>query len=303
MTVGGRRFATVDGKIRLLRLLVAEGGNRAWAEVETESLQLAAEVDPKSLRFAHRPDVDPVDGWLELRAGSIEEASEGQATMSFELPGRLEPATPKASVRIACADLTLWRDGQPSTWGDTELRPGSRTPLAVSPGGDLLGHILTPTKAPPVNIGGNVVEVYEPPDIKKLEEKAGFIRVRLAGGSSTVVGWIPKSAVDRSGQRAGLLGMLSGSGRFREATFTCSRDVDLFVDDGQARVRVGVVRANTAAPGRRREDGTIRVDLDTSIGFADLFGNQPRSPKDERLYPYVTAEDAASCTAEDPGDR
>ena len=173
--------------------------------------------------------------------------------MGFELPSKLRPATSRTTAQVACSDLTLWSEGRPPAWGDTELKSGSRTPLTTAPGGGVIGHIATPQQAPPVNVGGSQVAALELPDIKKIEEKAGSIRVRLGGGSSAAVGWSPKSAVDGSGRMAGVLGMLQNSGVPRDPSFTCSREVDLVVDHEGARVRVGVIRAGAAVAGERRD--------------------------------------------------
>ena len=293
--IGGSRFASIDGLVKLRRLLLADGGQRAWAELETRWVQLSAEVDPKSLRFALSPSSDPVDGWLELRSASVKNASNGQVTVDFELPSRLTPTTPRSSLQSACTELTFLTTDQPSSFGDTELRPGTRTPLTKTPRGDVIGHIETPKRPPRVNTRGNVARIFDPPNITKLEEKAGHIRIRLVGGSSAVIGWIPNNALDSPTRSVGIIGLLS-SARASEPSFTCSRDVDLIVDYEGAPVQVGLVRANAVALGERRADGTIRVNLKRADVFAGVFRNAQR--EEPWVDPYVTAEDAQSCEPE-----
>ena len=292
--VDGRKFASVAGRAKVESVQVSEDGARAYAIVETETVRIAANVDPRSVQVGLRAKVDAVDGWLEIRSANILRATGGQATVAIRFPNRFRPVRQRSSVSVPCSDLTLLDEGQPSSWGDVQVRAGKVAELKTRPGGEVVGHVSGPApNSRSVSLGSGMVAAIELPDLKKLEERGEFVRVRLAGDSTAVVGWIAKSALDDKAAVAGLLGLLGHGAGLASAHLTCSRDVDLFVESGGNRIRVGTLRGNKSVAASVREEGGFNVHL-LDDGLAAIFGTG-NAPSERDLNVFVDRQDAAAC--------
>lgn len=294
--IDGVPFARLHGTVAVEVLQVSENGQRAYGIVETESVRLAAEVDARSVRVGHTAEALPIQGWLELRSARIERAKDGTATMLLTLPRKFVPSTPVSSITAACSELTPMSNGRGSTWGDTQLRSGERAPLSLTPGGAPVGTLVQPSGSGRVEggrqFGGSFdLEAFVPPDLTKLEERGGFVRVRHATESSAVVGWIPKRALDNKSAVTGLLGML-GSGEGGPKNVVCSSDVELLVASKAGRVKVGLLRANRGVPGAARAGGGFEVHLEVDYSPIAYAMNQPT---DDVVHAFVGETDAEVC--------
>jgi len=288
-TVAGQRFATLRGTVTVERLEIAEGNQRAYAIVDDGRVKLAAEVVPGTIRLAPRDD-QPIDGWLEVRAARIAEAAGGRIRLGIDLPRRFTPITPPAIER-ACAELrpvTSMREASHSPYA--RLVPDRRVPFAARPGGPPVGHLFR-SKPKPHPLHPHVVEAESfSLQMRRLGERGSQAQVRVTGGLTSVVGWVPKTAITSA--NVGMLGMLGGpSGGGPRVS--CGQDVDLIVASAAGRHRVGQLHAGAAVPADVDADGNILVRLSDS-SLDDVFAKKG----EESIRPRIAADQAKRCSVE-----
>ncbi|MCA9619418.1 MAG: hypothetical protein KC731_10350, partial [Myxococcales bacterium] len=279
--VGQRRFATLHGEVQIERLEIAKGATRAIAAVDDGRLHLVAEVAVDTLRVGQRVGATPLEGWLEIRAGEIEQARDGAALIGVQLPRGFTPVQPMAA-EVPCEELRVV-ETVPFGVGTHRLQPGARVPFALAPGGPVFGHVDVAPAGPLTQL--------ELDDVAKLEVQGKHAKVRLIAWQASVVGWVPDANLVAASQ--GAFGMLGGFGGRSDAKVTCDAPVGLRVEDGAGEdgVHVGELHPHETMRASRAADGRLHI-LTREERF-DMVGSERAS-----AALFIDPDDVAHCTFE-----
>ncbi len=276
---------------------IAPDGQSATVQVVTQAVRLNVQADPRRIHVAQRSQASLIDGWIRVDAAHVDEVGDGRATVRLDLPDGVEAVSQRLRVTLPCSDLSLTGE-KTSPLGDTDLRPGTRTPLRAVIGGPVVAYLVEPARAPRAGTpGGTSGALLQFPRVKTLEKTPGWLRVTKTGKATAVVGWIPADAASPNQRTYGILGLLSGAG---SGNLRCQRDVPLLVRSDGKLFDIGVVRANANIAGERLQGGAIRVNLGAASLDAALFGSEanPRSEADAGDGPFVPEDQAHWCSVE-----
>jgi hypothetical protein len=293
--VGRSPVGTLTGAVESIEMQVAPGRQSATVQIVTPTVRLNVQADPRRIRVAQRPDARPIDGWIKVEAAQVDAVGEGRATVRLELPNGVEPVSQRPSVALPCSELSLI-GSKTSHLGDTDLRPGTRTPLRAEIGGPVVAYLNEPARSSRSGTsGGGFDTILYFPKVTTLDRKPGWLRVTKAGDATAVEGWIPADAASPNQRVYGILGLLSGAG---DGNIRCQRDVPLFVRSDGKLLDIGVVRANANVAGERIQGGAIRIDLGAASLDATLLGSEasPRSEAEAGDGPFVPEDQAHWCS-------
>jgi hypothetical protein len=286
LAVEGQRFALIGEE--LTRFDVVIDGARARAQLETSELELTGELSLAQLSLRTRGETLH-DGWVAIRDAHARRAVRDLVEIEVAMPAWVVPEQIVAT--LGCRAVTFARrpyaeDAADDT-DDTApepvtlaFAPGTRTPLARTPGGPAL-VFLVPGDEPP-ELG------EEPLRAHVLERRGAFARVEVEG-RNVITGWVPtQHAREVTGE---VLGGLFGFGRSGKSyrLVHCTHDVPIYVTVATQLRRVGrykpgaVIRYAGPAIDDDAGDRMLVVDLGADelpprVERADLVDCTPGAP-------------------------
>src|SRR5262249_29616359 len=128
--------------------------------------------------------------------------------------------------------------------------------------------------------------------VLELARTAKSVRVRISNRATVVEGWVDRSALGPAHSSDLQLASLSTLGRGSgPSSPRCPHGVAIYVRDGGAAVRVGVVRANAPIP---RLDSASGDEIAIELGARETTFVEPVS-KAEVLQPFVRRAALEDC--------
>lgn len=265
--LGGRPIARYELQSGKLTLGVGDSDLIASLESSTGGVEISALVRLRDVPLWVKPSRRLLGGMLipgpESRAVVVRADPKTVRVRLAQHPF-LDPPTLALDEAIACDDLQGFPPeeiGRPAG-ENIQLKKGT----ALLPSPDAEAEDALPLVLPPSYFSMLGVE---------LERRGDFVRVELTLAEGSLTGWVPSSAVMKSGPQ-GITGGPRGvtAAHSVEAAWTCSeaRPFAMIAPAGNVMVWLGEARANTAIG-----KGAVIADLDPTWTSVNLRGLEGRA--------------------------